>query len=45
MNEGLVNAIENEIGKKIFIPKYPQITTSYGAAIMGVDSYKYEQSL
>lgn len=45
MNEGLVNAIENEIGKKIFIPKYPQITTSYGAAIIGVDSYKYEQSL
>ncbi|MDY0328426.1 MAG: acyl-CoA dehydratase activase [Arcobacteraceae bacterium] len=45
MNEGLVNAIENELGKKIFIPKYPQVTTSYGAAIMGVDSYRYEQNL
>ncbi|QOG11404.1 acyl-CoA dehydratase activase [Arcobacter sp. FWKO B] len=44
MNEGLVNAIENELGCKIFIPKHPQITTSYGAAIMGVDSYKYEQN-
>jgi len=45
MNCGLVNAIENELGHAIFIPKYPQITTSYGAAIMGVDSYKYEQDL
>ncbi len=45
MNGGLVNAIENELGHAIFIPKYPQITTSYGAAIMGVDSYKYEQDL
>jgi (R)-2-hydroxyacyl-CoA dehydratese activating ATPase len=45
MNEGLVNAIENELGKKIFIPKYPQVTTSYGAAIIGVDSYRYEQNL
>ncbi|MEW6552157.1 MAG: acyl-CoA dehydratase activase [Arcobacteraceae bacterium] len=45
MNGGLVSAIENELGHAIFIPQYPQITTSYGAAIMGVDSYKYEQSL
>lgn len=45
MNGGLVSAIENELGHAIFIPQYPQITTSYGAAIMGVDSYKYEQNL
>ncbi|NLO18180.1 MAG: CoA activase [Arcobacter butzleri] len=45
INKGLVNAIENELGKKIFIPKYPQITTSYGAAIIGIDSYKYEYGL
>lgn len=45
LNAGLVNAIENELGKQIFIPSYPQVTTSYGAAIMGVDSYKYENSL
>jgi activator of 2-hydroxyglutaryl-CoA dehydratase len=43
MNEGLVNAIENEIGERIFIPQYPQITTSFGAAIIGVDSYNYEK--
>ncbi len=44
LNGGLVNAIENELGKKIFIPEYPQVTTSYGAAIMGVDSYAYENA-
>jgi predicted CoA-substrate-specific enzyme activase len=43
MNEGLVNAIENELGQRLFIPKHPQITTSYGAAIMGVDSFEYEK--
>ncbi|MFT7880219.1 MAG: acyl-CoA dehydratase activase [Sulfurimonas sp.] len=42
LNAGLVNAIENELSKKIFIPDYPQITTSYGAAIIGIDSYHYE---
>jgi predicted CoA-substrate-specific enzyme activase len=42
LNSGLVNAIENELGKKIFIPAFPQVTTSYGAAIMGVDSYMYQ---
>ncbi|MDY0403215.1 acyl-CoA dehydratase activase [Sulfurovum sp.] len=45
LNAGLVNAIENELGKKIFIPRYPQITTSYGAAIIGIDSYHYENKL
>ncbi|MGW8169969.1 MAG: acyl-CoA dehydratase activase [Sulfurovaceae bacterium] len=44
LNDGLVNAIENEIGQRIFVPKNPQITTSFGAAIMGVDSYNYENS-
>ncbi len=45
LNSGLVNAIENELGKEIFIPEFPQVTTSFGAAIMGVDSYNYEASL
>lgn len=44
LNDGLVNAIENEIGQRIFVPRHPQITTSFGAAIMGVDSYNYENS-
>ncbi len=42
LNAGLVNAIENELGHKIFIPKNPQVTTSFGAAIMGIDSYNYQ---
>lgn len=45
MNEGLVNAIENELGQRIFIPKHPQITTAFGAAIMSVDSYTYENKI
>ncbi|MDD3775436.1 MAG: acyl-CoA dehydratase activase [Sulfurovaceae bacterium] len=44
LNAGLVNAIENELGQRIFVPKNPQITTSFGAAIMGVDSYNYENN-
>ncbi|MEA3353909.1 MAG: acyl-CoA dehydratase activase [Campylobacterota bacterium] len=44
LNSGLVYAIENELSKEIFIPKYPQITTSFGAAIIGYDSYTYENS-
>ncbi|PLY05288.1 MAG: CoA activase [Arcobacter sp.] len=44
LNGGLVSAIENELSKKIFIPEYPQVTTSYGAAIIGIDSYTYENS-
>ena len=39
LNSGLVNAIENELGQKIFIPEFPQITTSYGAAVFGCDAY------
>ena len=45
LNEGLVNAIENELGMEIFIPEFPQITTSYGAAILAHESYEYENSI
>lgn len=41
LNEGLVNAIENELTKEIFIPKYPQITTAFGAVILALESYEY----
>ncbi len=43
LNEGLVNAIENELTKEIYIPKYPQITTAFGAAILANESYSYYQ--
>ena len=42
LNAGLVQAIENELGKEIFIPEFPQITTAYGAAILAHESYGYE---
>lgn len=42
LNGGLVHSIENELGKEIFIPKFPQITTSYGAAILAQESYEFE---
>ena len=42
LNGGLVYAIENELAKEIFIPQFPQITTSYGAAILAHESYEYE---
>jgi (R)-2-hydroxyacyl-CoA dehydratese activating ATPase len=45
LNGGLVNAIENEIGKKIFIPEFPQITTSFGAAVLAQESYQYENAI
>lgn len=42
LNGGLVSAIENELGQKIFIPENPQITTSYGAAVFGCDAFLSE---
>ncbi len=43
LNGGLVHSIENELGKEIFIPEFPQITTSYGAAILAHESYEYTE--
>ncbi|WP_324170693.1 acyl-CoA dehydratase activase [Sulfurimonas sp.] len=45
LNGGLVHAIENELGKEIFIPEFPQITTSYGAAILAHESHTYENEV
>lgn len=45
LNTGLVYAIENELGKEIFIPEYPQITTAYGAAILAQESHEYGKEL
>jgi len=45
LNQGLVHAIENELSKKIFIPEFPQITTSFGAAILAHESYQYERDV
>ncbi len=42
LNQGLVNAIENELGKEIFIPEFPQITTAFGASILAHEAYEFE---
>ena len=42
LNGGLVKAIENELGHKIYVPKHPQITTSYGAAVLACDAFLSE---
>ncbi len=44
LNSGLVQAIENELGKELFIPRFPQVTTAYGAAILAHEAYAYEDS-
>jgi len=44
LNEGLVSAIENELGKEIYIPKHPQITTAFGASLLASESYEYFKS-
>ena len=44
LNIGLVQAIENELGKELFIPQFPQVTTAYGAAILAHEAYAYEDS-
>lgn len=42
MNSGLVTAIEDELMRKVLVPDTPQITTAYGAALIGRDAYIYE---
>ncbi len=43
LNKGLVASIEDELGRRLVIPDIPQITTAYGAAIIGQESYCFEQ--
>ena len=43
MNKGLVAAIEDELGRQMVIPPHPQVTVAFGAALIGLESYLYEQ--
>ncbi len=43
LNAGLVAAIEDEMGKELAIPDYPQITTAFGAALLAKDAYAMER--
>ncbi|MCF6201050.1 MAG: acyl-CoA dehydratase activase [Hydrogenimonas sp.] len=44
LNEGLVAAIEDELGREIAIPDYPQITTALGAALLAKESFGYAEA-
>ena len=39
MNKGLVAAMEDELGKELVIPEYPQITTALGAAVLALEAF------
>ena len=43
LNKGLVASLEDELGKRLVIPEFPQVTTAYGAAIIGQESYQFEK--
>jgi predicted CoA-substrate-specific enzyme activase len=43
LNKGMVAALEDELGRRLVIPEYPQITTAFGAAIIGLESHAYEK--
>lgn len=44
LNKGLVAAMEDELGRRLVIPAIPQITTAFGAAIIGLESHQYEKA-
>ncbi len=41
LNAGLVAAIEDELGRELAIPDYPQITTALGAALLAKEGYSF----
>lgn len=43
LNQGLVAALEDELGRRLVIPAIPQVTTAYGAALIGLESHCYEK--
>ncbi len=43
LNQGLVAAIEDELGRELFIPEQPQITTAFGAAVLAAEAWRDEQ--
>lgn len=43
LNKGLVAALEDELGRRLVIPSIPQVTTAYGAALIGLESYQFER--
>lgn len=45
LNKGLVASMEDELGKKLVIPKFPQITTALGASVLAYEAHLDEMAL
>ena len=45
LNKGLVAAIQDELGRELVVPDYPQTTTAFGAAMLARSEFMAEQSL
>lgn len=43
LNKGLVASLEDELGRRLVIPEFPQVTTAFGAAIIGQEAYQFER--
>lgn len=44
LNKGLVAAIQDELGRELVVPEYPQTTTAFGAAILARNDFLAENS-
>ncbi len=44
LNQGLVKAFEDELAVDIYVPKWPQITTAIGAALLAREEWEKERS-
>lgn len=42
LNKGLVAAIQDELGRELVVPEYPQTTTAFGAAILARNDFLAE---
>ena len=45
LNKGLVAALQDELGRELVVPEYPQTTTAFGAAMLARSEFMAEQSL
>lgn len=45
LNKGLVASMEDELGKKIVVPEFPQLTTAIGASVLAYEAYLDEQEI
>ncbi len=41
LNKGLIEALENELMRPLYVPELPQVTTAYGAALLARENFQY----